>query len=200
MRKFVIPALALLLAAPAWALPEVGRPAPAFDVKDAAGKPVSTESLKGKTVVLEWTNPTCPFVRKHYESRNMQTLQAEAGKQGVVWLTVNSGSEGKVGTLTGNEAIEQAKTSGATPAHYILDTTGELGHLYGAKTTPHMFVIDPKGNIAYMGAIDDDTSTNPAKIGTARNFVRDALAEVAAGKAVKTAATQPYGCGVKYAD
>ena len=201
MRNILIPLFAALLAAaPAWAAPEIGKTAPRFDVQDIEGNSVSSDKLKGKIVVLEWTNPTCPFVRKHYESHNMQDLQAEAVKKNVIWITVNSGSEGKVGSLNKTEALEQLQTSEATPTHYVLDPEGKLGHLYGAKTTPHMFIIDPKGKIAYMGAIDDDTSTNPAKIGTARNYVREALTEVLAGKPVKTASTQSYGCSVKYAD
>jgi peroxiredoxin len=183
----------------AQALPELGKPAPAFSFKDINGKPVSSADLKGKTVVLEWTNPTCPFVEKHYGSQSMQKLQAYAtGKKKVVWLTINSGAEGKFGTLSPDQARDYIKANNLSSTHYLLDPEGVLGKQYGAKTTPHMFVIDPKGNIAYMGAIDSKPSPDQETLKSATNYVRDAVDAIAAGKPVKMASTQSYGCSVKY--
>lgn len=201
MRNYIYALVAAIcLSAPAHAAPEIGEAAPAFSVKDIEGNEITNAKLKGKIAVLEWNNPECPFVRKHYDSKNMQQLQSEAKDKEVVWITVNSSSAGKQGALDAKQAREYLASSGATPTHYVLDPEGELGRIYGAKTTPHMFVIDAKGKLAYMGAIDDDSSTNPAKAATAKNYVRDAMTALKAGKPVKTASTQAYGCSVKYAD
>lgn len=201
MRLLLISLLVMLgFSQPVSAEPAVGKPAPSFETKDIDGKTVKLSDFLGKTVVLEWNNPSCPFVRKHYESKNMQAQQAEATAKGVVWLTINSGSPNKVGSLDAKEAREHYKSSGAASSHYILDPEGKIGRAYAAKTTPHMFVIDAKGNIAYMGAIDDDTSADPTKAKSAKSYVREALADLESGSAVKTASTQSYGCSVKYAD
>lgn len=192
-------AIALVLqAAPAFAAPEIGKPAPAFTGTDSNGKPHSLPDHKGKIVVLEWNNPECPYVKKHYESMNMQKLQEEYTGKDVVWLTVNSSAEGKQGHLTPEAANTLIKEKGAKQTAYILDPKGEIGKLYGAKVTPHMFVIDKDGNLAYDGAIDDNDSTDATDIPASKNHVKAALDSLLAGKPVETAQTKPYGCGVKY--
>lgn len=175
-----------------------GAPAPDFTATDAKGNPVSLASFKGRTVVLEWNNPECPYVAKHYGSGTMQALQKDATDKGVVWLTVNSGAPGLQGHLTGIEAEQMLAERKATPTAYLLDPEGHVGRAYGATVTPHMFVIDPKGVLAYQGGIDDKPTSNPADIAKARPFVREALAAVAAGTHMSPASTRPYGCTVKY--
>lgn len=191
-------AMTIALAAPALAAPKPGAPAPAFTAVDSNGRSHSLSDYKGKTVVLEWNNPECPFVKKHYGSGNMQALQKAAAKDGVVWLTINSSASGKQGHLTPKAANEYVAAQKAAPAAYLLDEKGTVGRLYEAKTTPHMYVIDPKGTLVYMGAIDDRPTANPDDIKTAKNYVTAALASVKAGKPVQEAATKPYGCSVKY--
>jgi peroxiredoxin len=195
-------ATALLAFAPmvAQAAPEIGKQAPDFTGTDAAGEKVRLRDLKGNIVVLEWNNPGCPFVKKHYGSGNMQELQAYAAKQGVTWLTINSSAEGKQGNLTPVEATEFVAEQKAKVNNYILDYDGSIGKLYGAKTTPHMFVIDKNGALAYSGAIDDKTSPDPETVKSAHNYVKAAIDSLVAGKKVDVATTQPYGCFVKYAD
>lgn len=201
MRRALLTAVfALFLPSMAFALPVIGEPAPAFSLKDTEDRTVSLDKLKGKIVVLEWNNPTCPFVHKHYDSGNMQKLQAEATSKDVVWITVNSGSPGKVGTIDAPQARSYIQKNSLSSSHYILDTDGYLGRLYGAKTTPHMFVIDKDGKLAYMGAIDSDSNINPAVIATADNYVRDAINALNNGTPLKITSTQSYGCGVKYAE
>lgn len=187
----------LLIAAPSVAA-TLGQPAPDFTLQSAAGKPVKLSAFRGRTVVLEWTNPGCPFVQKHYDSGNMQKSQAAAHQSGVVWLTVNSGAPGKQGHLSGPQAAALQKAKGSHATAYLLDPTGVAGRSYGAKTTPHMYVINPKGTLVYAGAIDDKPTADKADIKTARNHVLAALGEVKAGKAVSVASTKPYGCSVKY--
>jgi peroxiredoxin len=179
---------------------EVGKPAPAFEVKDIDGKAQSIAQYKGKIVVLEWNNPECPFVKKHYGSGNMQKLQEYALSKGVVWLSVDSSASGKEGYM--DEAAAKAKITevGAHDTAYILDHEGELGKLYGAKATPHMFVVDDKGNLAYEGAIDDKPTPDPEDIKRADNYVKDAIDALQAGKPVAVAQTRAYGCFVKYKD
>ncbi len=189
-----------VLAAPASAAPVVGQPAPNFKLADADGKPVTLSDFKGKTVVLEWNNPGCPFVKKHYASGNMQKAQATAAKDGVVWLTINSGAPGKQGHLSGAEAKTLIAEANARPAAYLLDPRGVVGKAYDAKTTPHMYVINKSGTLAYAGGIDDKPTANPADIAGARNHVLAALTELKAGKAVSVASSRPYGCSVKYSD
>jgi peroxiredoxin len=192
-------ALAAVLGAPAVsAKPEVGQPAPAFSVTDTTGKTWDLPAVAGKTVVLEWTNHDCPYVRKHYDSGNMQALQKEATGQGVLWLSVISSAPGKQGNVSPAEADGLTKTRAAAPTAVLLDPAGTMGQAYGAQTTPHLYVIDGSGTLVYMGGIDDRPTTSPADIPGAKNHVRAALADLAAGKPVATAVTRPYGCSVKY--
>ena len=189
---------AIAIAAPALANPVVGQAAPAFRAVDSNGKARSLSEFKGKTVVLEWTNAECPFVKKHYAG-NMQALQKAAAKDGIVWLTVNSGAPGKQGHVDGAGANAIVKAKGAAPAAYLLDTKGDVGRAYAAKTTPHMYIVDPAGKLVYMGGIDDTPTADVADIKTAKNYVTAALADLKAKRAVQTASSKPYGCSVKYA-
>ena len=189
---------ALILTAPAMAAPEVGKPAPDFTATDSNGKTVKLSDQRGKIVVLESTNHDCPFVKKHYGSGNMQALQQEAGQQGIVWWSVISSAPGKQGHVTPQEANELTRSRKAAPSAVLLDPQGTIGQLYGARTTPHMYIIDPQGRLVYMGAIDDKPSTNPADVATANNYVRTALKAAQQGQSVEPAVTQPYGCSVKY--
>jgi hypothetical protein len=189
-----------VIAAPAAAAPVVGQAAPNFRLADVNGKPVTLSDFRGKTVVLEWNNPGCPFVKKHYDSGNMQKAQAAAAKDGVVWLTINSGAPGKQGYMTGPEAKAFVAKAGAKPAAYLVDPRGVVGKAYDAKTTPHMYIVDKTGTLVYAGGIDDKPTANPADINGARNHVLAALSELKAGKAVSVASSRPYGCSVKYAE
>jgi peroxiredoxin len=195
-------ALFLLLAAVTIAQAEVqiGQPAPDFSLTDCSGKKVSLSDFKGKVVVLEWVNHNCPFVVKHYGSGNMQKLQADATAKGVAWLSICSSAPGKQGHATGPEAMKKCTETQSAATAYLLDETGKVGKTYGAKVTPEMYVIDANGVLVYHGAIDDKKSTNPGDIAGAKNYVAAALNEVLAGKPVSTSKTDPYGCGVKYAN
>ncbi len=195
--RFAPIAAAVVLAAAAHAATP-GQVAPDFAVNDAAGKPVRLSDFRGKHVVLEWTNPECPFVRKHYDSANMQSLQKEFGAKEVVWLAVNSTNRDHGEFKTGPQMAAWMQQHDAAPRAVLIDETSSTGRAYAARTTPHMFVIDPAGRIVYAGAIDDKRSANPADARTAKNYVRAALAETLAGKPVTTASTTPYGCSVKY--
>jgi len=175
-----------------------GAPAPAFTVTDATGKQVQLADYKGKYVVLEWTNPECPFVRKHYNSGNMQGLQKEWGGKEVVWLAVNSTNTSSNEFKTGDQMTQWMKSQNAAPKATLIDGTSAAGRAYAAKTTPHMFVIDPTGKVLYDGAIDDKRSANPADVKTSHNYVQAALSEALAGKPVSVASSTPYGCSVKY--
>lgn len=198
MMKPLFAAAALVIAAPALAAAVVGQPAPAFTATDSNGRTVSLSDFKGKPVVLEWTNAECPFVQKYYSGGDMQKLQAQARKDGAVWLTINSGAPGKQGHVTGAEANAKIRQQGTQSTAYLLDTNGSIGTAYGARTTPHMFVIAPDGTLAYAGGIDSIPSANPADIAKAEPLVKLALADVKAGKAVGTPTSKPYGCSVKY--
>jgi len=189
--------VAVLIAASAFAAAP-GQPAPAFTLTDAAGKPVRLADQRGKHVVLEWTNPECPFVQKHYVSRNMQGLQKEFAGKDVVWLSINSTSKTHSEFKSGSEMAQWMRAHGAAQTAVLIDDSSATGRAYTARTTPHMFVIDPAGKVVYAGAIDDKRSTNPADTKTANNYVRAALNEALAGKPVTVASTQPYGCSVKY--
>lgn len=182
----------------AGAAPTVGQPAPDFTLTDVDGKQVSLADFRGKTVVLEWHNPGCPFVKKHYGSGNMQKTQEAATKDGVVWLTINSSAPGKQGHMDGAEAKKGMEKDGAKSSAYLLDPNGEVGRAYDAKTTPHMYIIDEAGTLVYAGGIDDKPTANPADIKTARNHVLAALAELKDGKSISVATSRPYGCAVKY--
>jgi peroxiredoxin len=176
----------------------VGQPAPAFTLNDVDGKPHSLAADQGKIVVLEWFNYDCPFTRKHYDSGNMQALQKKYTGKGIAWLSINSSAPGKQGNYPADKMKQLAAARGAAPTAVLLDPDGAVGTSYGAKTTPHMFVIDRAGVLVYDGAIDDRPSTDQADVQGARNYVTLALDELLAGKPVSTASTTPYGCSVKY--
>jgi peroxiredoxin len=197
VKRLIAFAVASAFAAGVLANATVGKPAPQFTVTDLQGKPVNLADYKGKTVVLEWTNFGCPFVQKHYRSGNMQALQKKYAND-VVWLAVNSTSKDSSDWTDAGPLTAQLKQFGAAPADYLVDEPGKVGMAYGAKTTPHMFIIDPAGNVVYNGAIDDKRSTDVADVKTAKNYVVAALDEMKAGKPVSVAATTPYGCSVKY--
>jgi len=197
-RLLVALAAASALSAPAVAAPVLGQPAPAFQAVDAAGKTRSLSEFKGKTVVLEWTNNGCPYVQKHYNSGNMQGLQTEATKDGVVWLTVISSAPGMQGYLTGPQAKQWKGEVKAASTDVLLDPKGTVGRAYEAKTTPHMYIVDKTGKLVYMGGIDDRPYSEPESLKGAKNYVTAALADVKAGRAVTQPATKPYGCSVKY--
>jgi len=200
MRRPLLPWLALttLFAAGAAVAVVSGAAAPGFTVTDTSGKTVQLADYKGKYVVLEWTNPECPFVRKHYGSGNMPALQKEWGARDVAWLTINSTNATHSEFKTPRQMSDWMKAQGAAPLATLLDSTSDTGRAYGAKTTPHMFVVDPAGKVIYAGAIDDKRTTNPADAKTANNYVRAALTESMSGKAVTVGSTTPYGCSVKY--
>mgnify|MGYP003577465611 FL=1 len=198
--KLILSALTCLASTALFAAesPQVGSAAPDFSVTDSKGKTQSVSQYKGKYVVLEWFNPECPFVKKHYGPGNMQKLQKEFTDKGVVWLAVDSSAPGKEGNLTPEQA-EKKMTEWKTHATaLVLDQDGKAGQAYGAKNTPHMFIIDPEGKIIYAGAIDSKATPNPADISSSTNYVKVALDESMAGKPVSTASTRPYGCSVKY--
>ena len=181
----------------AWAA-EVGQRAPDFSLPDAAGATRSLSEFAGKFVVLEWFNNECPFVRKHYDSGNMQRLQAAYTAKGVVWLTVASSAPGKQGYMSAEQAQGVIRARQAHQTALLLDPDGTVGRRYGAKTTPSLFIINPEGVLIYAGAIDDTPSTDQADIGPAENYVRRALDEAMAGRPVSVSETKSYGCSVKY--
>ncbi len=193
-------AAAVALSGSAWAAASVGQPAPAFTAQDATGKTVSLADFKGKPVVLEWVNPGCPFVRKHYDSANMQGTQKEALAKGAVWLAINSTATGSRDHLSPAAMAQWMRQQGAAATATLMDTDGRIGRAYGARVTPHMYVIDAQGVLAYAGAIDSIPSSRAADVDKATNHVKQALAEVVAGKPVSTPTTRAYGCTIKYAD
>lgn len=176
----------------------VGAPAPDFTALDSNGKTVNLSDYKGKTVVLEWTNNQCPYVRKLYDTNTMQDLQREATAKGVAWLTVLSSAKGKQGYVDGEGANKIIAEENSAPTAYLLDADGALGRLYGAQTSPHMFVIDQNGMLVYAGGIDDQPSVNHSTVKSANNYVKAALTDLEAGQPVKIATSKPYGCGIKY--
>jgi peroxiredoxin len=199
MIKLTLALTATLLSTGAFAIAEVGKAAPDFSVVDANGKVRNLAEFKGKTVVLEWNNPECPFVKKHYNaSTNMQDQQTAATGKDVVWLSVNSGATGKQGHMDGKTASAKMTELKAAQTAYLLDTDGKMGQAYGAKTTPHMYVIDSKGTLQYAGAIDSNPSADAADIKGATQYVTVALNDIMAGKPVATPVTKAYGCSVKY--
>lgn len=183
----------------AQAAAKVGAPAPAFQAVDADGKTRNLQEFAGKTVILEWTNHDCPYVRKHYNSATMQNLQKDMAKEGIVWLSVISSPPGEQGHVDGARARELTVQRDAAPAGILLDPKSQVARAYGAQTTPHMYIIDPKGKLAYMGAIDDKPSSSASSLNGAKSYVRQAVAELKAGKPVSEASTKAYGCVVKYA-
>lgn len=194
-RRLLVAAAPILSLAPSLGL---AAPAPAFSVKDADGKTRSLSEFKGKTVVLEWVNEGCPYVKKHYTG-NMQALQRAATADGVVWLTVASSAPGEQGYFAdGGAAKKWAAANKAAPSAILLDPEGKMGMAYGAKTTPHMYVIDKTGQLVYQGGIDDKPTNKVEDIKTAKNYVAAALADVKAGRKPAVAVSKPYGCSVKY--
>ena len=190
---------AVALASPLVAAQQNGAIAQDFKLTDVNGKTVQLSQFRGKTVVLEWHNPGCPFVSKHYSSGNMQATQKAARQQGAVWLTINSGAKGKQGHMTGPEAKALIAKQNIQSTNYLLDAKGLVGKAYGAKTTPHMYIIDGNGILVYQGGIDDKPTANTADIKNARNHVLAALNEIKSGDKVSVAQARPYGCSVKYA-
>lgn len=191
--------LALALAAgTTLAAPEVGQPAPAFTLTDSNGQSHNLADFKGKFVVLEWLNHGCPFVKKHYDSNNMQKLQKEYTSKDVVWLSIVSSAPGKQGHMSPAETNAAKAEKGSAATAVLLDEDGTVGQLYGAKVTPELYVINPEGNLIYAGAIDDKKSVDPADVEGAANYVKRALDEALAGQPVSTPRTEPYGCSVKY--
>lgn len=188
----------LLLSAGLQAHTSINQPAPDFTLPDSHGEQVQLSSLKGKTVILEWTNHLCPYVQKHYDSNNMQSLQQRYTDQDVVWLSIISSAPGTQGNVTPEQANALTSSRKAKPSHVLLDPTGNVGRDYGAKTTPHIYVIDPEGILRYQGAIDSIKSTNQADIAKAENFLVSAMTALEKGEDVKRPVTAPYGCSVKY--
>lgn len=178
--------------------PRIGQPAPEFSAADTSGDIWSLSRLKGKLVVLEWTNHECPYVRKHYSTGNMQSLQNEASSKGFVWLSVISSAPGKQGHVTRSQADELTARRDASPTAVLMDEKGVMGRAYNASTTPQMFIIGPDGGLLYMGGIDDRPTSNVDDVDKASNYVRTAFEDIAAGRPVTQAVTRPYGCSVKY--
>jgi hypothetical protein len=178
----------------------VGEAAPDFTATDSNGRTQRLADYRGKYVVLEWHNQGCPYTRKHYDSGNMQRLQKKWTQKGVVWLTVISSAPGTQGYVTGPQENDYLKLMYAMPTAVLLDPAGNLGHLYAAKTTPHMYIVDPKGTLIYNGAIDDHPTPDPTDIPNSKNYVSLALSQAMGGQPVADASTRPYGCSVKYKD
>lgn len=194
-------AAALATAAPlVHAVASVGLPAPAFSATDTSGRTVSLADFKGRHVVLEWVNPGCPYVRKHYDSANLPNTQKRATARGVVWLAVNSTHSGASDYMAPAALAGWMNDKGGAPTATLMDADGKVGRAYGARTTPHLYVIDPAGTLVYVGAIDSKPSANPADIPSATNYVDQALGEALAGKPVSVATTRAYGCSVKYSE
>jgi AhpC/TSA family protein len=197
---FTAVVLMLLIALPFAQAAKVGEAAPDFAATDTNGKVHKLSEYQGKFVVLEWSNRGCPYTQKHYNSGNMQKLQREWAGQGVIWLTVISSAPGKQGYVTASEENAYIKQVNAAPTAVLLDPTGALGHLYDAKTTPHIFVINPNGVLIYNGAIDDRPTTDVTDINGAKNYVTATLEEAESGRPVSVPSSRPYGCSVKYPD
>ncbi len=199
-RWLLVAALSALLAAPASfaASAALGEAAPDFTLPDSHGNQVSLTDHKGKTVILEWTNHDCPYVRKHYNGGNMQALQQDMTDRGVVWLSVISSRPGSQGYVEAAEANELTASRDAHPTAVLFDPAGDVGRAYGATATPHMYVIQPDGLLAYMGAIDDKPSSRASSLDGAHNYVRAAMADLDAGRPVADPQTTAYGCSVKY--
>lgn len=198
MKTAIVAACLAAVAGTACAAATIGQPAPAFTAIDSGGQRVSLADFKGRHVVLEWVNPGCPYVQKHYGASNMQATQKAATSRGVVWLAVNSTSpdHGDYKTPAAMTAWMQANRAAASAT--LMDSDGKIGQAYGARTTPHLYLIDPAGKLVYAGAIDSKPTANPADIASATNHVRQALDEALSGKPVSVASTRPYGCSVKY--
>ena len=198
--KLLLTAIVTLAASVLYAegIPPVGSAAPEFSAPDANGKTQSLSEYKGKYVVLEWFNPECPFVKKHYGSDNMQKLQAEYTGKGVVWLTIDSNAPGSEGSITADQAKKIMDSWKTKQTALVLDPESKIAKLYGAKNTPNMVIVGPDGKIVYEGAIDSKATPNPADIPTSTNYVKAALDEALTGKSVSNAQTRPYGCHITY--
>jgi len=195
---FVVLVTSIFISHPVRAEVEIDEVAPDFSLTDIKGNEVSVWDFSGSIVVLEWMNPDCPFVKKHYDSGSMQLLQRTYVEKGVIWLTINSSAPGKQGNYSNDDWRRIAAELSIASTAVLLDPTGETGKAYGAKTTPHIFIIDAYGNIAYKGAIDDKPSTDSADIAGSKNYVKAALDELIEDELVTTPSTEPYGCSVKY--
>lgn len=198
LAQFTLLGLLTAFSLSSYANVEVGKPAPDFTGVDSHGNQHSLSQYKGKVVVLEWTNHDCPYVRKHYNSGNMQALQKNATANDIVWLSIISSRPGKQGHVTGKQANELSLSRKAAPTAVILDESSDIGKLYGAKTTPHMYIIDKSGQLVYMGGIDDKPTTNEDDIPKSKNYVTAALNALASGNKIEDSVTRPYGCSVKY--
>ncbi len=199
IRGFGLAMLAsFLLSTPVLAGLKIGEPVPLIDAYTQSGERLNLADYRGKYVVLEWTNELCPFVQKHYQGRNMQTLQKEMRQRDVVWLTVFSSAVGKPGHVDAAAARKFAADHGTSSTAMLLDESGDIGRAYGASTTPHMYVIDAEGKLVYMGAIDDVPSADSDDIPQALNYVRAALTQALAGEAISVPLSKPYGCSIKY--
>ncbi len=190
--------LTVLAPRPAFAAPQINKPAPDFTAVDSNGKTHSLADLRGKVIALEWTNHDCPYVRKHYNTGNMQSLQKQAADAGIVWLSVISSPPGEQGNVTPDKANELTQTRKAAPTAVLLDPKGQVGRAYDARTTPQMFLINAEGVLVYMGGIDSIPSTRADDLEKATPYFRDAIAAVTKGQPVQNAVTRPYGCAVKY--
>ena len=198
LRHLLLSLTLMLVSLPAWANAQIGQKAPDFTLKSANGETVKLSDYAGKIVVLEWTNHECPYVKKHYETNNMQKTQEKATQNGAIWLSIVSSAPGRQGHTTEAEAMAIEKKVGAHATHRLLNPEGSVGKSYGAATTPHMFIIDTNGTLVYAGAIDSDPSARHDMVAEATNYVDAAIADLQAGHAVKMAETKPYGCSVKY--
>lgn len=197
LRRTLLAVSALAFAAGAQAA-TVGQPAPDFTLKDATGKTVKLSDYKGKHVVLEWTNPGCPFVQKHYNSGNMPATQKDATGKGVVWLAINSTEKASRDYLEPAKLVAWKQERKSAPSAVLMDEEGTVGKSYGARTTPHMYIVSPQGQLIYAGGIDSIPSASAADIAKATNYVKTGLSEALAGKPITAASTQPYGCSIKY--
>jgi hypothetical protein len=193
-------AAALAWCSPALAQATVGQPAPAFTATDLAGRKVNLSDFRGRHVVLEWTNPGCPYVQKHYDGGNMPATQKAAVDKGVVWLSVSTTAKDHRDYLPPADLGAWQKRKGAVPTATLMDTDGKVGRAYGARTTPHLYIVDPAGKLVYAGGIDSIPSANPADIARATNYVDQSLAEALAGRPISQPVTRAYGCSVKYPD
>jgi len=199
LRKTFLACVTLALATSVGAaVPTVGQGAPDFTLKDANGKAVKLSDFRGKHVVLEWTNPGCPYVKKHYDSGNMPATQQEAVGKGAVWLSINSTETGSGDYLAPAKLASWQKERKAAATAMLMDEEGSVGKAYGARTTPHLYIVDPQGKLIYAGGIDSIASSNADDIKKATNYVRQGLAEAMAGKPLSAATTRPYGCSIKY--
>jgi len=198
LRRSLFALAALACMSLAQAAPAVGQAAPDFTLQDAAGKPVKLSDYRGKYVVLEWTNPGCPYVRKHYNSGNMAATQQDAMGKGAVWLAINSTEKDAYDYLEPAKLVAWMKERKSTPTATLMDEEGVAGRAYGARTTPHMYIIDPQGKLVYAGGIDSIASSSPEDIKKATNYVKQGLGEAMSGKPISQATTRPYGCSIKY--